>query len=69
MVVGSLLLVPMHFVEPYFVLTGMAPLYWMTAAVVMGAAYARAPKRVGDRRRASSPEPAPEPASAPALSV
>ena len=58
MVVGSLLLLPMHFVEPYFVLTGMAPLFWITAAVVMGAAYARAPKRARDRQPASSPEPA-----------
>jgi len=36
MVVGSLLLVPMHLVEPYFVMTGMAPLFWITAAMYMG---------------------------------
>jgi hypothetical protein len=43
-VVGLVLLIPMHTVEPYFVLTGMAPLLWITAAVVLGApARERAP--------------------------
>jgi hypothetical protein len=58
MVVGSLMLLPMHFVEPYFVLTGMAPLFWITAAVVVHAAYARETERSRSRRPASSAEPA-----------
>jgi hypothetical protein len=46
-VVGLVLLIPMHTVEPYFVLTGIAPLLWISAAVVMGGPA---------RDRASAPE-------------
>jgi hypothetical protein len=59
--VGSLLLVPMHFVEPYFVLTGMAPLFWITAAVVMGTAPAREGVRTRFRRPDSRAAVAPAP--------
>jgi hypothetical protein len=54
-VVGLVLLIPMHTVEPYFVLTGMAPLLWITAAVVLGAPArerAPAPERRGAPRAA-----------------
>jgi hypothetical protein len=54
-VVGLLLLIPMHTVEPYFVLTGMAPLLWISAAVVMGGP---------TRDRASAPERRPAPRTA-----
>lgn len=41
--VGLVLLVPMHFVEPYFVFTGMAPLLWIAAAMTMRGRAARTP--------------------------
>ncbi len=41
-VVATVLLIPMHTVEPYFVMTGFAPLFWLTAAVAMSAAPAHA---------------------------
>jgi hypothetical protein len=34
--VAALLLLPMHFVEPYFIMTGMAPMLWITAALALG---------------------------------
>jgi hypothetical protein len=36
MAVAIVLLVPMHWVETYFVMTGMATLFWITAALVLG---------------------------------
>jgi hypothetical protein len=52
-VVAVALLVAMHFMEPYFLDTGMAHLLWITAALVSGAAPAprRAPALAGARPR------------------
>ena len=62
-VVATVLLIPMHTVEPYFVMTGFAPLFWLTAAVAMSAApltrRPRLPRRPGASwpRRSVRPMP------------
>jgi hypothetical protein len=40
-----LLLVPMHLLEPYFTLTGLAHVFWILAALLLA-------ETVPDRRRA-----------------
>jgi hypothetical protein len=51
MAVAIVLLVPMHWVEPYFVMTGMATLFWITAALLLGGDTERAPRPTRPARR------------------